>query len=90
MRGRSEELWIETDDGEYLYGWYCRAENPVASALYFHGNTGNLTNTAFTIPHLLRSGSLYVQATKRPMLTAAAVATAGVLLGTALRNRQAF
>jgi hypothetical protein len=54
--GCTEELWIETDDGEYLYGWYCRAENSVASALYFHGNTGNLTNTAFTIPHLLRSG----------------------------------
>ena len=54
--GRSEELWIETNDGEYLYGWYCCAENPVASALYFHGNTGNLTNTAFTIPHMLRSG----------------------------------
>ena len=54
--GATEELWIETDDGEYLYGWYCRAENPIASALYFHGNTGNLTNTAFTIPHMLRSG----------------------------------
>jgi hypothetical protein len=38
-------------------------------------------------PHLLRSRSLYVQATKRPMLTAAALATAGVLLSTALRNR---
>jgi fermentation-respiration switch protein FrsA (DUF1100 family) len=54
--GRTEELWIETDDGETLYGWYCRAENPIASALYFHGNTGNLTNTAFTIPHLLAGG----------------------------------
>jgi len=55
-RNRAEELWIETDDGEVLYGWYCRAEKPLASALYFHGNTGNLTNTAFTIPHLLASG----------------------------------
>lgn len=55
-RARTEELWIETDDGEYLYGWYCRAEKPVASALYCHGNTGNLTNTTFVIPHLLDSG----------------------------------
>jgi alpha-beta hydrolase superfamily lysophospholipase len=54
--GAAEELWIETDDGEYLYGWYCRAKNPIASTLYFHGNTGNLTNTAFTIPHLLEGG----------------------------------
>jgi pimeloyl-ACP methyl ester carboxylesterase len=55
-KGATEELWIETDDGEYLYAWYCRAENPIASALYFHGNTGNLTTTAFTIPPLLRAG----------------------------------
>lgn len=54
--GRAEELWIETGDGEVLYGWYCRAERPLASALYCHGNTGNLTTTAFTIPHLLDSG----------------------------------
>src|SRR5437763_1295539 len=54
--GVTEELWIETDDGEFLYAWYCRAENPIASALYFHGNTGNLTTTAFTIPHMLRAG----------------------------------
>lgn len=55
-RGKTEELWIETDDGEFLYAWYCRSENPIASALYCHGNTGNLTNTAFVIPYLLDSG----------------------------------
>ena len=54
--GRAQELWIETDDGEFLYGWYCHAERPVASTLYCHGNTGNLTNTAFVLPHLLASG----------------------------------
>ena len=53
---RAQELWFETDDGELLYGWYLRAEKPVASALYLHGNTGNLTNTAFVMPHLLDSG----------------------------------
>lgn len=55
-RDRSEEVWIETDDGELLYGWYLRARNPVASALYCHGNTGNLTNPAHLMPHLLNSG----------------------------------
>ena len=40
-------------------------------------------------PHLLRGRSLYVQATKRPVLTAAAAAAAGMLLGTAVRNRMA-
>jgi hypothetical protein len=43
---RTEVLCFETDDGEELYGWYCRAKNPIASALYCHGNTGNLSNTA--------------------------------------------
>jgi alpha-beta hydrolase superfamily lysophospholipase len=55
-RAETEEVWIESDDGEMLYGWYCRAKNPIASALYCHGNTGNLTNPAHLMPHLLDSG----------------------------------
>jgi fermentation-respiration switch protein FrsA (DUF1100 family) len=49
------ERWIETPDGEQLYAWYCRAKNPVASALFCHGNRGNLTVSADVIPHLLRA-----------------------------------
>lgn len=52
----TEVLSFETDDGELLYGWYCRARNPIASALYCHGNTGNLTNTAHVMPYLLDAG----------------------------------
>lgn len=48
-----EQHWIETPDGESLHAWYCRAADPVASALFCHGNTGNLTISADTIPHLL-------------------------------------
>jgi alpha-beta hydrolase superfamily lysophospholipase len=55
-RERVDELWFETNDGEMLYGWYCRAENPVASGILCHGNTGNLTTIATIIPHLLDSG----------------------------------
>ncbi|MDP9361177.1 MAG: lysophospholipase [Acidobacteriota bacterium] len=55
-RQRTEVLWFETDDGEQLYGWYCRAKNPIASALYCHGNTGNLSNIAHVMPHLLDAG----------------------------------
>lgn len=54
--GVVEEHWIDTPDGERLHAWYCRAENPVASALFCHGNTGNLTVSAHSIPHLLRAG----------------------------------
>ncbi|MCU1349468.1 MAG: alpha/beta hydrolase [Acidobacteria bacterium] len=56
-RARVEEHWMETDDGELLYGWYCHAKKPaIASALFCHGNTGNLTTIAGVIPHLLDSG----------------------------------
>jgi fermentation-respiration switch protein FrsA (DUF1100 family) len=55
-REQVEEHWMETDDGELLYGWYCRAKRPIASALFCHGNTGNLTTIANVIPHLLDSG----------------------------------
>jgi hypothetical protein len=54
--GAVEEHWIETPDGELLHAWYCRAENPVASGLFCHGNTGNLTVSADVIPHLLTAG----------------------------------
>jgi|GEM_PF-431220 len=51
-----DEHWFETDDGELLHGWYCRSENPVASGVLCHGNTGNLTTIATIVPHLQDSG----------------------------------
>ncbi|HEX7830330.1 MAG TPA: alpha/beta fold hydrolase [Thermoanaerobaculia bacterium] len=54
--GAVEEHWIDTPDGETLHAWYCRATKPVASALFCHGNTGNLTISADVIPHLLTAG----------------------------------
>lgn len=51
-----EEHLFETSDGEMLYSWYCRSPRPVASAVYCHGNKGNLTSTAQIIPRLLDSG----------------------------------
>ena len=54
--GATEEKWFETPDGEMLFGWYCRAKKPIASALFCHGNTGNLTVSAEVIPHLLNAG----------------------------------
>lgn len=53
---RSQEVWIETDDGASLFGWYVRAKNPLASVVYCHGNTGNLTDSAFVMPHLVNAG----------------------------------
>ncbi|HUO83835.1 MAG TPA: alpha/beta fold hydrolase [Thermoanaerobaculia bacterium] len=53
---RVDEVYLQTADGETLHGWYCRAEEPIASALYCHGNTGNLTFNAHCFPHLVRRG----------------------------------
>ena len=53
---QAEEVWMDTEDGERLYGWYLRAKNPIASALYCHGNTGNLSNPAHLMPNLLEGG----------------------------------
>ena len=54
--GAAEPQWIETPDGELLHGWYCRATRPIASGIFCHGNTGNLTYSAEVIPHLLDAG----------------------------------
>lgn len=54
--GAVEPYWFETPDGEMLYGWYCRSPRPIASSLFCHGNTGNLTVSAEVIPHLLDAG----------------------------------
>lgn len=54
--GAVETHWFETPDGEMLYGWYCRSPRPIASSLFCHGNTGNLTVSAEVIPHLLDAG----------------------------------
>jgi len=51
-----EKQWFETPDGEMLYGWYCRSSHPIASSVFCHGNTGNLTVSADVIPHLLDAG----------------------------------
>jgi fermentation-respiration switch protein FrsA (DUF1100 family) len=54
--GAVTEHWIETPDGERLHAWYCRAAHPKASALFCHGNTGNLTISADVMPHLMAAG----------------------------------
>ena len=40
------DVWIRTDDGIRIHGWYCPCENPRAIVLYAHGNAGNLSHRA--------------------------------------------
>ncbi|HVT02253.1 MAG TPA: alpha/beta hydrolase [Thermoanaerobaculia bacterium] len=53
---RVDSVQFQSLDGTPLHGWYCRAERPIASALYCHGNTGNLTYSAGVIPLLVDAG----------------------------------
>jgi uncharacterized protein len=52
---RVEELSFN-GSGVDLYGWYCRAESPVASFLFCHGQSGNLTWTARGVADLVEAG----------------------------------
>lgn len=54
--GSVTQVWIPTPDGEQLFAWYLRAEKPIASAVFCHGNTGNITTVAEIMPHLLDAG----------------------------------
>ncbi|MCU1347326.1 MAG: alpha/beta hydrolase [Acidobacteria bacterium] len=51
-----DELFLPTGDGHSLHAWYCRAKAPIASAVYCHGNTGNLTWFADEMRHLVGAG----------------------------------
>lgn len=53
---RVDELTFRSPDGPTLYGWYCRAKNPIASAVLCHGKSGNLTNVAAGASHLVDRG----------------------------------
>jgi fermentation-respiration switch protein FrsA (DUF1100 family) len=43
-------------EGNTLHGWYCLAKKPIASVLYCHGNSGNITSSAPNIHKLTEVG----------------------------------
>ena len=43
-------------DGNELHGWYCRADSPIASALYCHGNGGSFAADLPAIRHCVEAG----------------------------------
>ncbi len=51
-----DDIAFESDDGTVLHAWYCRTTQPISSVLYCHGNSGNLTHSAASIPLLNRAG----------------------------------
>ena len=39
-----EDAWIDTADGERLHGWFVPAHGARGTALFFHGNAGNISH----------------------------------------------
>lgn len=39
-----EDVWIDTDDGERLHGWFVPSEQATGTVLFFHGNGGNIAS----------------------------------------------
>jgi len=51
-----DEVTFTSSDDVPLHGWYCRAKDPIASVLFCHGNSGNLTKSAPNLHKLVDVG----------------------------------
>lgn len=47
-----EDAWFRADDGTRLHGWFCPHDDPVAVALFAHGNAGNVSHLAESLQTL--------------------------------------
>jgi hypothetical protein len=51
-----ETVWLDTDDGERVHGWFVLAEQPRGVVLFFHGNGGNISHCIDTLQSYHRLG----------------------------------
>jgi uncharacterized protein len=51
-----EDVWLGTDDGLRLHGWWVPAEHAPGAVLFFHGNAGNISHRLGTLDLLHRLG----------------------------------
>lgn len=57
-----ETIWVETEDGIKLSGWFIPADEPRGVLLFFHGNAGNISHRLDSIEtfHRLRLSTLII------------------------------
>ncbi len=48
-----EDVWLETEDGEEIHGWFVKAEQPRGTLLFFHGNAGNIADRLSSIEQFI-------------------------------------
>ena len=41
---KAEDVWITTEDGVRIHGWFLPAKNPGLCLLFFHGNADNISS----------------------------------------------
>lgn len=57
-----DDVWLRTEDGVRLHGWYLPAESGRATMIFFHGNAGNISHRldSLRIFHSLRLSVLII------------------------------
>ena len=53
---RYEDVWLQTQDGDRIHGWYLPEENAEWTVLMFHGNGGNISHRLQTLDLLNKIG----------------------------------
>jgi fermentation-respiration switch protein FrsA (DUF1100 family) len=53
----AEDVWLRTDDGVKLHGWWASATNSKLATLFLHGNAGNVTHRIRHIRAVTAAGS---------------------------------
>jgi fermentation-respiration switch protein FrsA (DUF1100 family) len=58
-----ETIWIRTEDGETLHGWWIPSDDARGAAIVFHGNAGSISHRIeyAAMFHRLRYGTLLVE-----------------------------
>lgn len=47
-----ESVWLETDDGVHIHGWWLPGQKDRPVVLFLHGNAGNISHRLSTLQHL--------------------------------------
>ena len=51
-----EDVWLQTEDGDRIHGWYLPEDNAEWTVLMFHGNGGNISHRLQTLSILNKIG----------------------------------
>ena len=53
----AEDVWLRTEDGVAIHGWWVKSEGSRLATLFLHGNAGNIGHRAGHIREIVAAGS---------------------------------